>query len=214
MCAPRPLWRCAVSVCHREGFVPWGTPRIPAPTAAPEVSLTPTACAGCSAGKNKPRCTASRANVHSLSGVLHPIYAFPYRAACSKHPQGPRPILPARSSASCRIYPSPPSLSHGDAASALSPALQKATPQRGHAVFIRNKTQRAGLLWQVCSKYQLEHGGHLGSSDYTLLPRETLPSPGQALPQPHQRCQETGAALTQIHPGVALQATSVMEQVP
>lgn len=169
------------------------TPPISAPTAAPGVSLTPPPCAGCSAGKNKPRCMASRANVHSLSGVLHPIRAFPYRAARSKHPRGPRTILPAGSSASCGIYPSPPSLSHGDTASAPSPALQKATPRRGHAVFIRNKTRRAGLLWQVCSKYRLQREGHRGSGDYTLLPRESLPSPGQALPQPHKRCQGMGA---------------------
>lgn len=122
----------------------------------------------------------SRANVRNLSGVLHPIYAFPYHAAGPKHPQGPGPILPASRPAPCRIHPSPPSLSPGAAASALSPALRKATPHRGRAVFIRNKTQRAGLLWQVCSKYWLEHGGRLVSGDYTLLPRETLPRLVQA----------------------------------
>lgn len=144
---------------------------------------------GCSAGEDKPWYMVSRANVHNISGVLHPIYAFCYRVAGPKHPQGPRPILPASRPAPCRIHPSPPSLSPGAAASAPSPALRKATPHCGRAVFIRNKTQRAGLLWQVCSKYWLEHGGRLESSDYMLLPRETLPRLLQALPQPSKRCQ-------------------------
>lgn len=90
------LCRDAVGVWHREGFVPWGTAPIPAPTAAPEVSLTPPPCAGCSAGKNKPQCVVSRANVHSLSEVLHPIYAFPYHTAVPSIPRGPDPsCLPA-----------------------------------------------------------------------------------------------------------------------
>lgn len=176
-------------VCDREGFAAWGTPQTPAPTAKPEVSLAPPACAGCSAGEDEPCCRVSRANVHNLSGVLHPSYAFPYCAAGPKHPKGPRAILPASRPAPCRIHPSPPSLSPGATASAPSPALRKATPHRGRAMFIRNETQRAGLLWQVCCKYWLERGGRLASSDYTLLLRETLPHPVQALPQPSQRCR-------------------------
>lgn len=185
-------WRCCGGVRDREGFVPWGTPQTPAPTANLRCPLQPLrvlGARGCSAGEDEPWCRVSRANVHNLSGVLHPIYAFPYCAAGPKHPKGPRAILPASRPAPCRIHPSPPSLSPGATASAPSPALRKATPHRGRAMFIRNETQRAGLLWQVCCKYWLERGGRLASGDYTLLPRETLPHPVQALPQPSKRCR-------------------------
>lgn len=185
-------WRCCGGVRDREGFVPWGTPQTPAPTANLRCPLQPLrvlGARGCSAGGDEPWCRVSRANVHNLSGVLHPIYAFPYCAAGPKHPKGPRAILPASRPAPCRIHPSPPSLSPGATASAPSPALRKATPHRGRAMFIRNETQRAGLLWQVCCKYWLERGGRLASGDYTLLPRETLPHPVQALPQPSKRCR-------------------------
>lgn len=156
---------------HPGGIHPRGTLQIPAPTAKPDVSLALMHVLGArrgSAGEDK---AWYRANMHNLSRVLHPTYAFPYRATGPKHPQGPRAILLATHPAPCRIHPSPPSLSPGAAASSLSPALQKATPRRGRAVFIRNKMQRAGLLWQACSKYWLEHGGRLASSDYTLLLR-------------------------------------------
>lgn len=156
---------------HPGGIHPRGTLQIPAPTAKPDVSLALMHVLGArrgSAGEDK---AWYRANMHNLSRVLHPTYAFPYRATGPKHPQGPRAILLATHPAPCRIHPSPPSLSPGAAASSLSPALQKATPRRGRSVFIRNKMQRAGLLWQACSKYWLEHGGRLASSDYTLLPR-------------------------------------------
>lgn len=183
-------WRPCVGVCDWEGFVPWGTPQIPALTAKPEVAFAPPlrvlGAGGCFAGEAKPWCTVSRANVQQRKWGFASYLCISLSRCRSQASPG---ALPASRPAPCRIHPAPPSLSPGATASTPSPALRKGTPHRGHTMFIRNKMQRAGLLWQVCHKYWLERGGHLASGDYTLLPRETLPRPVQALPQPSKRCQ-------------------------
>lgn len=168
------VWVCAsrrdsCSGVHRNSPLPQQNLRCP-------LHLLPVLGAhGCSAGEDEPRCTASRANVHNLSEVLHSTYAFPYCAAGPRHPQGAQSHPASQPPRTQQDSAFSSSLSPGAAASAPAPTLQKATPHRGRAVFIRNRTQRAGLLWQVCSKYWLERGGQLSSGNYTLLPRETSP---------------------------------------
>lgn len=103
MCVEGPCvctGRCCVGVYKPEGFVLWGTPQFPAPTAKPEVSLAPPACAGCS----WVLCRRGRAPVHGEQGQrAQPKRGFAFYLCISllccrsqASPRGPVPsCLPA-----------------------------------------------------------------------------------------------------------------------
>lgn len=147
----------------------------------------------------------------TTSGGAHTlISASFYPTACPKHPASSLPRTLQDSPTSSLL--SPPRA----AASAPSPALGRRHAAVAELCLSEIKRTGARLLWQVCSKYTLERGGRLASGDYTLIPRETLPPPRfrRPFPIPAKGVGKWGPVLTQLHPGVALQAAGIMKWVP